>query len=464
MSSKTLDLQQELDELRKNFSDKMYPSAADRKRNLTTLKNIILENQQSLVDALSQDYGYRSEFDSLISDILPTISYIKYNLKHMSKWMKKGKRHAGLLLAPSKLEVHYQPLGVVGVVVPWNFPINLSLAPAVAALGAGNMVMVKLSEFTPNVNKVLIEILKPLQKSLRFYEGAVEVSTEFTNLAFDHLLFTGSTKVGRIVAQAAAKNLTPVTLELGGKSPTIVTESANLSQAVDSILLGKTLNSGQICVSPDYIFIHHSLEERFIALFQKKVSELYDGQNNNKLTHIINKDHFDRLNDYIADAKEKGADVIKTKEPEDSHSTQLYPTLISKVSEDMKLMQEEIFGSLLPIKTYHSLSEVFEYIAKRPRPLALYVMSSDKQEIDEVIYNTHSGGVCVNDTIIHVAADDAPFGGIGHSGMGHYHGREGFLTFSKAKTVVKSKSYIPKNWFLLKNRDLTQRIFRWLFL
>lgn len=464
MNATKLDLDNELKELQDLYAQNVYPSSSERKDLLKEIKKIIIDNEKEFVGALNKDYGYRSEFDSYMLDILPTINYINYVSKKVNRWMKKEKRHSGLLLSPSKVEVYFQPLGVVGVVVPWNFPINLALGPAVSAIGAGNKVMVKLSEFTPNINKAFIEHFAPLKDYIRFYEGEVEVSSKFTSLAFNHLLFTGSTNVGRIVAKAAAQNLTPVTLELGGKSPTIVTENANLDNAVDSIIIGKTFNSGQICVAPDYLFIHESLKDKFIEKFISKVRELYSGNNSNDLTHIISEQHFNRINGYLDDAQTKGAKIIKSLEAKNKAANQIFPTLVTDVTEDMQIMKDEIFGSLLPIMTYKSLDEVFKYIKSRPRPLALYVMSKDKKEVQNIITNTHSGGVSVNDTVLHVGADDAPFGGIGDSGMGQYHGREGFLTFSKSKTVLSSKSFVPRSWFLLKYRDHLIGFFKGVFL
>ena len=458
-----VDLNEELNELKKLYAENVYPSLSERRKLLGEIKNVLIKNEKKFVVALNKDYGYRSEFDSLMLDILPPVLYINYVSKHIRKWMKKEKRHSSLILTPSKVEVHFQPLGVVGVVVPWNFPMNLALGPAVSAIGAGNKVMVKLSEFTPNINKALIEAFAPFKNHIRFYEGEVEVSSKFTGLPFDHLLFTGSTNVGRIVAKAAAQNLTPVTLELGGKSPSIITQNANLDNAVVNIIMGKIFNSGQICVSPDYLFIHESLKEEFISKFVSKVRELYEGDNNNKLTQIINRGHFERLHSYLLDAEEKGAKVINTLKPK-GDTAQIYPTLVTNVAEEMKIMQEEIFGSLLPIMSYKNLDEVYSYVLSRPRPLALYIMSNDTKEANEIIMNTHSGGVCVNDTLMHVGADDAPFGGIGDSGMGQYHGKVGFLTFSKSKTVLRSKSFVPKNWFLLKYRDGFVGILRKVFL
>jgi len=454
-------LNKNLEEMQTLFRLDPYPSLLKRKEILSKIKEILIENESRFVEALSKDYGYRSEEDTILAEIIPTISYIKYTSKMIKKWMKKERRNSTITLFPSKVEVHYQPLGVVGIIVPWNFPISLSINPAVSAIGAGNRVMIKLSEYTPNLNKVIIETFSTLKEYIRFYEGETEVASKFSSLPFDYLLFTGSTSVGRKVLEAAARNLTPVTLELGGKSPTIITEEAHMNSAIDNIIFGKTLNSGQICVAPDYVFIHYSIKNKFIRKFKEKVKELYTNDKKS-LTYIINEVHCKRLRGYIEDAKEKGGHVI---EPiKSSIERIIYPTLILDVNEDMSIMKEEVFGPLLPVMTYEEIEEVIDYINDKPKPLALYIMSENKEEIDKILKNTSSGGVCINDTVMHVGIEDAPFGGVGESGMGQYHGREGFLTFSKAKTLLISKSYIPRNKFFLKYKKTLVKYFRILFL
>ena len=273
-------LQQKLDKLKAGYNTDPYPSLDSRKQKLTLLKQTILNNQQDLVEALSADFGYRSEFDTAMTDVLPTVAQINYTLKRLNKWCKPSRRHAGLLLAPSKVTVEYQPVGVVGIISPWNFPVILSLSPLVTALAAGNRVMMKLSEFTPMTNKVISEICRALPEDVEVVEGEAEVAQAFSKLPFDHLLFTGSTNVGRAVARAAAENLTPITLELGGKSPVIVADDANLNKAVDAILFGKCINAGQICVAPDYAFVPEGRINEFVALFLQRFEALYlKGQN-----------------------------------------------------------------------------------------------------------------------------------------------------------------------------------------
>jgi coniferyl-aldehyde dehydrogenase len=456
-------LKDSFDQLKKSYQSHRYLSAEERLSLLRKLKTQMEAHEKNIYKALSDDYGYRSEFDSMVTEFLPTINSIKFISGKLKKWMRPSKRHAGLLLAPSKVEVQYQPLGVVGIIVPWNFPINLSLVPLITALAAGNRVMMKMSEFTPKTNQALREMLKPLEDHVVLVEGEADIAAEFTKLPFNHILFTGSTAVGKHVARAAAENLTPITLELGGKSPTIITKNANLDAGVDAVITGKALNSGQICVAPDYIFIHESLKDQFIKLFQEKFIAYYKNENANfRYTCIINSNHYKRINDLCQDAISKGAQAhstIENNEPT-NREHRLYPTLLTDVNDEMEVMKHEIFGSLLPIMTYKDIQSPIDYINKNPRPLALYIMSDNNAEIERVLKHTHSGGVSVNDTIFHVGAEDAPFGGIGDSGMGHYHGIEGFKTFSHAKTVLKSKSWLPKNGYILKNRDKMYAVMR----
>lgn len=416
------------------------PDYAIRKERLTRLKTALLNYQQPLVEALSQDYGHRSTDDSLISDIMPVVNNINYSLKNLKKWLKPSRRHAGILLAPAQVKVHYQPLGVIGIIVPWNFPVMLSIGPLVTAIAAGNHAMLKLSEFTPATNKVIKQLLAEVfdESHVAVVEGEADVAAQFSALPFDHLLFTGSTTVGRHVMRAAANNLTPVTLELGGKSPVIIAPDMPLEIAVERMIYGKCLNAGQICVAPDYVLCPNAKVSDFIQAYQAKFLAMYGEVAKNKdYGSIINARQFDRLMAVLEDAKTKGAKIISaSNEAIDSQNRKIPTQLITQTTEDMLLMQEEIFGPLLPIIGYDTLDEAISYINLRARPLALYVMSFDESIQQKILQQTHSGGVCINETVFHVAADDAPFGGIGPSGMGHYHGKEGFLTFSHAKTVL----------------------------
>lgn len=418
-----------------------HPDYHSRVAQLQRLKSALLRFKTPLVKALSQDYGHRSEDDSLIADIMPVINHINYTLKHLKNWLKPSARHAGLLLAPAKISVHYQPLGVIGIIVPWNFPVMLSIGPLVTAIAAGNRAMLKMSEFTPATNKVITQLLAEVFDSryVAVVEGEADIAAEFSALPFDHLLFTGSTTIGRHVMRAAANNLTPVTLELGGKSPVIIAPDMPIATAVERLIYGKCLNAGQICVAPDYVLCPKAKVDEFIAAYQTQFQAMYGTINDNKdYGSIINARQFGRLMAVLEDAKAKGARVISASNDSlDNHNRKMATQLITQVTEDMLLMQEEIFGPLLPIIGYDSVDDAITYVNQHPRPLALYIMSFDGPTQQHILSHTHSGGVCINETVFHVAADDAPFGGIGPSGMGHYHGKEGFLTFSHAKTVLQ---------------------------
>ncbi len=415
-------------------------SAKERVAQLLTLKSALLSYQDNLVDALNQDYGQRPKQDTLIADIMPCIVNINYTIKRLKKWMKPQSRHAGLLLSPAKVEVHYQPLGVIGIMVPWNFPVMLSIGPLITALAAGNRAMIKLSEFTPFTNQVIKAMLSSIftEDTVACIEGEADKAAEFSSLPFDHLLFTGSTTVGRYVMRAAADNLTPVTLELGGKSPVIIAPDMPIDTAVERLIFGKCLNAGQICVAPDYILCPKGRVEAFINSYQKLFQKMYKGNNDSQdYAHIINENQHNRLLSWLDDAISKGAQIVSANGQEiDRTSRALATQLVTETTDDMLIMQQEIFGPILPIISYEDISETIDYINQRPRPLALYIMSFDENTQQQLLNQTHSGGVCINETIFHVAADDAPFGGIGDSGMGQYHGKEGFLTFSKAKTVL----------------------------
>ncbi|GAB6262853.1 coniferyl aldehyde dehydrogenase [Photobacterium sp. R1] len=425
---------------RSEFSAQPMPDYANRATALKQLKTALLKNKEALCEALAQDFGHRSHQDTLISDILPCVMQINYTLKRLKKWMRPSRRHAGLLLMPAKVEVIYQPLGVVGIVVPWNFPVMLSLGPLISALAAGNRAMIKLSEFTPATNKILSSLLASLfeDAQVAVIEGEADVAATFTRLPFDHLLFTGSTAVGHHVMRAAAENLTPVTLELGGKSPTLIAPDADIAHAVERMIFGKCLNAGQICVAPDYVQVPEDKAQEFISEFKQQFVAMYpQGVHSRDFTSIVNQRQFDRLNLWLEEARHQNV-VIEPAHTEalDDKAHRMVPHLLLNPDENLTLMQQEIFGPLLPVITYRTIEEALSYIQQRPRPLALYLMTHDAALQTQVKNNIHAGGMAINDTIFHVAADDAPFGGIGPSGMGHYHGKEGFLTFSKAKTVL----------------------------
>lgn len=425
------------------FISDPYLSAQARIDDLMKLKAAILEYQEPLLQALSEDFGCRSVDDSKMADIMPTVMGINYAIKNIKKWMKPSKRHVGVLFQPAKAFVMYQPLGVVGIITPWNYPIFLSLGPLTTALAAGNRAMIKMSEFTPATNTIVKKMLNSIfaNDKVAVINGGPDAAAHFSNQPFDHLIFTGSTRVGKIVMAAAAKNLTPVTLELGGKSPTIIDDEIDIKDAVSRFILGKTLNAGQTCVAPDYILCPEGRVDELKQAISKQFNKMYPSVANNKdYGAIINDAQLQRLSQWLVDAKAKGAilTTLGNDSEQDCIAVGKIPlTLVNNVNDDMLLMQEEIFGPLLPIVSYKNLDEAIAYVNDRPRPLALYLCSHNANTQQIVLERTHAGGVCLNDAAMHVAQDDMPFGGVGPSGMGHYHGHEGFLTFSKAKSVFK---------------------------
>lgn len=444
------------------------PSLAERRTRLTQLKGALLAHKQALCDALALDYGQRSGYDSLIADILPCVMQINYSLKRLKGWMRPERRHPGLLLALARVEVHYQPLGVVGIMVPWNFPVMLSLGPLIGAIGAGNRAMIKLSEFTPRTNAVLRTLLGEVfaDNEVMVIEGDAELAAAFSALPFDHLVFTGSTAVGRRVMAAAAPHLTPLTLELGGKSPCLIAPDMPMALAVERMIFGKSLNAGQICVAPDYVLLPRGQEQAFVEAYRSHFTRLYPkGLASPDYGSVVNAQQYARLTAWLDEARQAGAQVHPCTSPaRDDSAHRLAPHLLTEVPDHCQVMQQEIFGPLLPIVPYDSLDEAIAYVAARPRPLALYLMSLDETLQRRLIRETHAGGMAINESLFQAAADDAPFGGIGPSGMGHYHGREGFLTFSKAKTVLRRGRFSPGGLIHPPYRRWYQRLMMALFL
>lgn len=417
------------------------PSADQRRTWLRALRQAILDEKQALVEAVSSDFGNRAHSETLLAEIMPSLHGIDHAAKRLHRWMKPSRRRVGLAFQPASAHVLYQPLGVVGIIVPWNYPLYLAFGPLIGALAAGNRVMIKMSESTPVTSQLVKELLARVfpEDLVAVVLGEAEVGQAFSRLPFDHLLFTGATSIGKQVMRAAADNLVPVTLELGGKSPAIVSADVPLADAAERIAFGKTLNAGQTCVAPDYVLVPEARVEEFVAAYRAAVQRFYPGlEDNPDYTAIINERQLNRLRGYIADAESRGARLVPLF-PGDQ-GRRLAHSLVLDVTDEMKLMQEEIFGPLLPVVPYRRLDDALAYVNERPRPLALYYFGYDRGEQRRVLHETHSGGVCLNDTLLHVAQDDMPFGGIGPSGMGHYHGHEGFLAFSKAKGVlIKSR-------------------------
>ena len=437
-------LQQPLEELDRLFAAQRaayaanpMPPADQRQQWLKALRDLLSQERQALVEAISADFSHRSADETLLAELMPSLHGIHYASRHLKGWMKSSRRKVGIAFQPASAKVVYQPLGVVGIIVPWNYPLYLAIGPLVGALAAGNRVMLKLSESTPATGQLLKTLLGRIfpEDLVCVVLGEADIGVAFSRLRFDHLLFTGATSIGKHVMRAAAENLTPVTLELGGKSPAIVSRDVPLKDAAERIAFGKTLNAGQTCVAPDYVLVPQDRVGAFVEAYRQVVNNFYPTlADNPDYTAIINERQLARLNGYVSDATSKGALLIPLFEQ--GQGRRMPHSLLLNVTDEMTVMQDEIFGPLLPIVPYQDLDQAFAYINQRPRPLALYYFGYDKREQNRVLHETHSGGVCLNDTLLHVAQDDMPFGGIGPSGMGHYHGHEGFLTFSKAKGVL----------------------------
>jgi coniferyl-aldehyde dehydrogenase len=422
---------------RQAFAANPMPSAEQRLQWLGSLHELLRAGQQALIDAISRDFSHRSADETLLAELIPSLRGIKDARKNLKKWMKPSRRKVGIAFQPASAKVVYQPLGVVGIIVPWNYPLFLAIGPMIGALAAGNRVMLKLSESTPATGALLKNLFAQVfpEDLVAVVLGEAEAGIAFSRLPFDHLLFTGATSVGKHVMRAAAENLTPVTLELGGKSPAIVSHDVPLQDAAERIAFGKTLNAGQTCIAPDYVLVPEDRVEGFVEAYKAAVLGFYPTlADNPDYTAIINHRQLARLNHYLDDAQSKGAEIISLYER--GQDRRLPFSLLLNVSDDMLVMQDEIFGPLLPVVPYSRIDQAFAYINQRPRPLALYYFGYNKAEQQRVLEQTHSGGVCLNDTLLHVAQDDLPFGGVGPSGMGHYHGHDGFLTFSKAKAVL----------------------------
>ncbi|MXN74201.1 aldehyde dehydrogenase family protein [Burkholderia sp. 4701] len=417
-----------------------YPDWDTRAKHLRALRTMLIDHADALADAISADFGHRAKQEVLLSEIWMAKEEIDEALKHGKRWMKPMRKAMNKWLRPARAKVIPQPLGVVGIVVPWNYPVLLAAGPLICALAAGNRAIVKMSELTPRTSALFEQLIaKTFERDhVAVVNGDAEVGAAFSTLPFDHLLFTGSTQVGRHVMRAAAENLTPVTLELGGKSPAIVGPNARFDAAVDAIVAGKTLNAGQTCIAPDYVLLPRGMEAAFIERARARIAKMYpDFARNADYTTIVSDRHFARLQQLASDAQAAGAQLHPLADASsDPASRRFVPCAVTHVNAATPLMQEEIFGPLLPLVPYERLDEAIAYVNARPRPLALYLFDEDAGTIDRVMHETVSGGVSVNETLMHIACGSMPFGGVGASGMGAYHGYDGFVTFSKMKPVL----------------------------
>jgi coniferyl-aldehyde dehydrogenase len=429
------------DRQKKSYASNPYPDVTERRNRLQTLKRLLVENQAAICEAINSDFNGRATMETLSAEFLPSIMGIKDAIRHLKGWMKTDYKLAPLVFQPASAKVIPQPVGVVGIIVPWNYPLYLAVGPLIAALAAGNHAMVKMSEFTPAFGELFETLVKKyFDKSVIIVvNGDVEVAQAFSSIAFDHLLFTGSTAVGKHIMRAASANLTPVTLELGGKSPVVIDRSIPIRDAAERLVYPKCLNAGQTCVAPDYVFCPEESKENFVQHYLAEAKRQFgDMANNPDYTAIVNARQRARLVGYLKDAKEKGAQVNIAGSSDDleSYGSKLPPIVVTDVTDDMLIMQDEIFGPILPVVTYKSLEETLNYINSKPRPLALYVFGYEAGLRRTFTEKTHSGALLFNEALIHVAMDSLPFGGVGASGMGQYHGKYGFQTFSKLKPIV----------------------------
>ncbi|MBS0502922.1 MAG: coniferyl aldehyde dehydrogenase [Proteobacteria bacterium] len=417
-----------------------------RQDRLTRAIRMMVDNAEDFCAALSADFGHRSRELSMLTDIAGSIRSLKHARKHAGRWMKRERRKLDfpLGLLGARAWIDYQPKGVVGVISPWNFPVQLTMSPLAGIFAAGNRAMVKSSEFTPRTSALFEKLagryFDPVE--LTFVSGGADIGEAFSKLPFDHLIFTGATGIGRHILHAAADNLTPVTLELGGKSPVILGRSADMAQATMRIATGKMMNAGQICLAPDYVLVPDDREEAAIDGLKSAAASLYPRLlDNADYTAIVNERHHLRLQSYLEDAHAKGGEVITVNPAgEDfaaSNGTRMPFTIVRNPTDDMAVMRDEIFGPVLPVKTYRAIDDAIAYVNGRDRPLGLYYFGTDEAEQTRVLEHTVSGGVTINDVIFHISAEELPFGGIGPSGMGSYHGFEGFKTFSHAKSVYR---------------------------
>ena len=442
----TAAMQALLKKQRDAFHAELPVSGAIRKDRLARALKLVVEYKDRFVTALSDDFGHRSTEQSLMTDIMASVKPLKHALKHVDQWMQPEKRKLDfpLGLLGAKAMVEWQPKGVVGIISPWNFPVNLTFAPLANVLAAGNRALIKPSEFTPATSELMKAAIAQYfdEAEVAVVTGGPELGKAFSELPFDHLIFTGATSIGRHVMAAAAKNLVPLTLELGGKSPTILGRSADIAQATERVAMGKLMNAGQICLAPDYLLVPDEKEDEVVEGLKAATARMYPTLlANDDYTSVISRRHRDRLEAHIADARAKGAEIVEVNPGNEDFSKQntnkMPLTIIRNPTDDMTVMQEEIFGPVLPIKRYRTVDEAIGYINAKDRPLGLYWFGTDQAEERRVLDRTISGGVTVNDVLFHVSVEDLPFGGIGPAGMGNYHGFDGFKAFSHPKSIYR---------------------------
>ncbi|MEM6580266.1 MAG: coniferyl aldehyde dehydrogenase [Pseudomonadota bacterium] len=467
LSGVAAELNAQFEKQRATYLADPVPSYEQRKQDLENLKRMINENREEIIAAISADYSNRSRHETQFAEIITVTDGINDCIKHLKKWSRVQKRHVDQsMFFGGKNRVIPQPLGVIGIIVPWNFPINLSFMPLAAAFAAGNRAMVKMSENSVNLTRLLMKISPNYlpEEKLKFYEEVGGVGIEFSKIPFDLLVFTGSGQTGRSVMASAAQNLTPVVLELGGKAPAVIDPNYDMEKAVGRIMFVKQFNAGQICTNVDYVFVHESQRDDFVAKTKAYVAKHCPDINHTDYTAIIDDRSVQRLVDTLDDAREKGATVINLNEGQEvNREKRKVPLhLVMDTTADMTIRNRETFGPLLMVLTYHEPQEVVDYVNERDRPLAFYPFTNDKDLANMYIERVMSGGVTVNDALFHVAQHDMPFGGVGPSGMGHYHGYEGFITFSKLRPVFYQANFSAMKFFRPPYTGFITKVFNFL--
>jgi len=460
------DLMNTLEAQRLAFNQNPYPSWAARKAKLIKLGQVIAAHEKEFQKAISHDFGNRAAQETTLTEMLVIKAGISHALKHTKHWMRRRKVATALPYKMGTSQIVPQPLGIVGIISPWNYPLQLAIMPLIGALGAGNRVMIKPSEFTPELSELMKTVLANIFTDDEVYVaiGGVDVAKTFSSLPFDHLVFTGSTDVGRMVAGAAAKNLTPVTLELGGKSPVIIDDTADMDLTTTRIANGKLMNAGQTCVAPDYILMAADKIDGFTKSIINKAETFYPTiAANPDYTSIISDGHYARLQDLLEDAENKGA-RIHTAGSDDKQQLakerRVPLSIVTNTAPDMRIMQEEIFGPLLPIVANDILEHALDYIGEKARPLALYWFGNDRKKRERVLTESISGGVSINEIAWHLVQENLPFGGVGPSGMGAYHGEHGFKTFSHMKGVFIQSRFSAGKMLMPPYTDKTSMIFK----
>ena len=467
MNLKDIPAQHELEALfhaqRLAFAADPLPSAAVRRGRLGELADMLRRHADELAAAIDADFGGRPRDETRLLELFPSIEAVRYARARVTGWMRPDRRHVSIWFQPGRAEVRYQPLGVVGIIVPWNYPLYLAVGPLVAALAAGNRVMLKMSEYTPEFGALFERLIANTfpPDLVCVVNGDAQIASAFGGLPFNHLLFTGSTPIGRVVMAAAARNLTPVTLELGGKSPAIVAPGFDIATAAQRITFGKLANAGQTCIAPDYVLLPRGQEQAFLDAVRAQAAKFYGDAASPDYASIAHERHYGRLQALVEDARAKGARIEALMPEGDADGRRMAPVAVLGATSAMRVMQEEIFGPILPVIPYDALDDAISHVNSQDRPLALYVFDNDSKRTDALLDRTASGGVTVNDCLLHIGQDDLPFGGVGPSGMGRYHAHEGFLTFSQQRSVFR-QSRLNTVPLLLPpyGRKLAERIIR----